>query len=57
MFVIVGFIGLHCLALCASASDLAPEYLHGRWVIDFENCDSPDAEYVLFREDGAFESH
>jgi hypothetical protein len=54
--VIVGFILLHCFTLGAIASDLTPEYLQGRWVIDFENCESPDAEYVLFRADGAFES-
>jgi hypothetical protein len=44
------------LAPWASAGDLTPEYLIGRWVIDDQNCSSPDSEYVEFRENATFES-
>jgi hypothetical protein len=39
----------------ANAADLSAEYLHGRWVIDDQNCSSPDSEYIEFRKNGTFE--
>ncbi len=39
----------------ANAADLSAEYLHGRWVIDEQNCSSPDSEYMEFNKNGTFE--
>ena len=39
----------------ANAADLSAEYLHGRWVIDDQNCSSPDSEYMEFNKNGTFE--
>jgi len=38
-----------------NADDLSTEYLHGRWVIDDQNCSSPDSEYIEFNKNGTFE--
>ncbi|MBT8367297.1 MAG: hypothetical protein KJP23_21610 [Deltaproteobacteria bacterium] len=38
-----------------NAIDLSAEYLHGRWVIDDQNCSSPDSEYMEFNKNGTFE--
>jgi hypothetical protein len=38
-----------------NADDLSAEYLHGRWVIDDQNCSSPDSEYIEFNKNGTFE--
>ena len=38
-----------------SADDLSAEYLHGRWVIDDQNCSSSDSEYMEFNKNGTFE--
>ena len=39
----------------AIAADLSAGYLHGRWVIDDQNCKSPDSEYMEFSKKGTFE--
>jgi hypothetical protein len=39
----------------ASAGDVTPEYLHGRWVVGESGCNSPDSEFFRFRKDGTFE--
>ena len=38
-----------------NAADLSADYLYGRWVLDEQNCSSPDAEYIEFNENGTFE--
>jgi hypothetical protein len=38
-----------------NADDLSTEYLHGRWVVDDQNCSSPDSEYIEFNKNGTFE--
>jgi hypothetical protein len=38
----------------AIAADLSAGYLHGRWVIDDQNCKSPDSEYMEFNKNGTF---
>ena len=38
----------------ANAADLSADYLNGRWVIDEQNCSSPDAEYIDFNKNGTF---
>ena len=43
------------LVPCANATDLSADYLHGRWVIDYQDCSSPDAEYMEFNKNGTFE--
>jgi hypothetical protein len=40
----------------ATAGDLSPEYLYGRWVIDDRDCSSPSSEYMVFHQNGTFES-
>jgi hypothetical protein len=42
----------------ANAADMAPEYLHGNWVIGTieQKCGDPDAEYFVFNENGTFEA-
>jgi len=37
-----------------NADDLSTEYLHGRWVVDDQNCSSPDSEYIEFSKNGTF---
>jgi hypothetical protein len=39
----------------ANAADLSADYLYGRWVIDDQNCSSPDSEYIEFSKNGTFE--
>jgi hypothetical protein len=39
----------------ANAADLSADYIHGRWVIDEQNCSSPDSEYMEFNKNGTFE--
>jgi len=39
-----------------AGEDLSADYLHGRWVIDEQNCSSPDSEYFEFRKNSTFES-
>ena len=39
----------------AKAADLSADYLYGRWVIDDQNCSSPDSEYIEFNKNGTFE--
>ena len=39
----------------ANAADLSADYLHGRWVIDDQDCSSPDSEYMEFNKNGTFE--
>jgi hypothetical protein len=38
-----------------NAADLSADYLYGRWVIDDQNCSSPDSEYIEFSKNGTFE--
>jgi len=38
----------------ANAADLSADYLYGRWVIDDQNCSSPDSEYMEFNKNGTF---
>jgi hypothetical protein len=38
----------------AYAADLPADYIHGRWVIDDQNCSSPDSEYIEFNKNGTF---
>jgi hypothetical protein len=42
----------------ANATDMAPEYLTGNWVIGTteQKCGDPDAEYFLYNENGTFEA-
>jgi hypothetical protein len=39
----------------ANAADLSADYLYGRWVIDDQDCSSPDSEYMAFNQNGTFE--
>ena len=39
----------------ANGADLSADYLYGRWVIDEQNCSSPDSEYIEFNKNGIFE--
>jgi len=39
----------------ANAADLSADYLHGRWIIDEQNCSSTDSEYIRFNKNGTFE--
>ena len=39
----------------ANAADLSTDYLYGRWVIDDQDCSSPDSEYMEFNKNGTFE--
>ena len=38
----------------ANAADLSADYLYGRWVIDDQDCSSPDSEYMEFNKNGTF---
>ena len=42
----------------ANAADMAPEYLHGNWVIGTteQKCGNADAEYFVFKKTGTFEA-
>jgi hypothetical protein len=39
----------------AHAAGLSADYLAGRWVIDEQNCSSPDSEYLEFNKNDTFE--
>ena len=47
-----------CFSSGAHAVDMAPEYLHGDWVIGKteQKCGEADAEYFVFNENGTFEA-
>ena len=38
------------------AENLSSDYLHGRWVVNQQNCSSTDAEYIIFGKNHTFES-
>ena len=38
----------------ANAADLSADYLYGRWVIEEQNCSSPDSEFMEFNKNGTF---
>jgi hypothetical protein len=40
------------------AADLTPAYLEGNWLLGdtAQNCNDPDAEYLLIRKNGTFET-
>lgn len=40
----------------ATAGDVSPEYLYGRWAIDTQDCSSPSSEYIEFLKNGTFQS-
>ena len=44
------------LVPCVHAGELSAEYLYGRWVIDAQDCSSPDSEYIEFHKNGTFQS-
>jgi hypothetical protein len=47
-----------CFSSIAIAADMAPEYLHGNWVIGTteQKCGAADAEYFIFNKNGTFEA-
>jgi hypothetical protein len=47
-----------CFSSVAIAAEMAPEYLHGNWVIGTaeQKCGDADAEYFVFNENGTFEA-
>jgi hypothetical protein len=49
---------LICFSSGANAADMAPEYLHGNWVIGTteQQCGAADAEYFMFNQNGTFEA-
>jgi hypothetical protein len=53
MLVIIG-----CFLSGANAADMAPEYLHGNWVIGTteQQCGAADSEYFTFNKNGTFEA-
>ncbi len=42
----------------ASAAVMAPDHLHGKWVLGVseQTCGAPNAEYFIFRDNGTFEA-
>ena len=61
----VNFLGFGFLVLAlvgfssgANAADMAPEYLHGNWVIGTteQTCGAADTEYFVFNQNGTFEA-
>ena len=51
----LGLIGAMALATDASAVELSPKYLEGRWTTGtVENCTRPEHEQTVFRADGTF---
>ncbi len=44
------------LVPCANAADLSADQRYGRWVIDEQNCSSPDSEYIEFKKNSTFEA-
>ncbi len=49
---------LICFSSGAIAADMAPQYLHGHWVIGTtdQKCGAADAEYFIFSKNGTFEA-
>jgi hypothetical protein len=49
---------LICFSSGANAADMAPEYLHGNWVIGTteQKCGDSDTEYFVFNQNGTFEA-
>jgi hypothetical protein len=49
---------LICFSSGANAADMAPEYLHGNWVIGAaeQKCGAADSEYFIFNKNGTFEA-
>jgi len=47
-----------CFSSLAIAAEIAPDYLHGNWVIGTteQKCGSADAEYFIFNNIGTFEA-
>ena len=47
-----------CFFSAANAADMAPEYLHGNWVIGTteQKCGAADSEYFIFDKNGTFEA-
>ena len=47
-----------CFSSGANAADMAPEYLHGNWVIGTteQKCGAADSEYFIFNKNGTFEA-
>lgn len=47
-----------CFSSIAIAADMAPEYLHGNWVIGTteQKCGAADSEHFIFNENGTFEA-
>ena len=47
-----------CFSSGANAADMAPEYLHGNWVIGTTEqiCGTADSEYFIFNKNGTFEA-
>jgi hypothetical protein len=47
-----------CFSSGVNAADMAPEYLHGNWVIGTteQKCGAADAEYFIFNKNGTFEA-
>ena len=45
---------LICFSSGANAADMAPEYLHGNWVIGTteQKCGATDSEYFIFKPEG-----
>jgi len=55
VFMVMALIGF---SSGANAADMAPEYLHGNWVIGTteQKCGDAEAEYFEFKENGTFEA-
>ena len=47
-----------CFSSGANAADMAPDYLHGNWVIGSteQTCGAADAEYFVFNQNSTFEA-
>jgi hypothetical protein len=47
-----------CFSSGANAANMAPEYLHGNWIIgtNEQKCGAADAEYFVFNKNGTFEA-
>jgi hypothetical protein len=47
-----------CWSSAARAAGVASDYLHGNWLLDTaeQACESSDAEYFIFRDNGSFET-
>ena len=47
-----------CFSSMAIAAEIAPDYLHGNWVIGTteQKCGAADSEYFIFNKNGTFEA-